>query len=109
MAESTASTKSAKSEKDADGFELASGPATTVTTTDVTPAEADKTSAPNANDAKANQPPVRTNRPDVPIAQVLTSGAGAHTPPDDPHIGSDGRFYADADEAKATHESGINT
>jgi hypothetical protein len=47
-------------------------------TTKATPAEADKTSVPNALDAKANQPPVRTNRPDVPIAQVLVEGAGAH-------------------------------
>ena len=43
-----------------------------------TPAEADKVSEPNASDAKANEPPVRTNRPDVPIAQVLAAGAGEH-------------------------------
>lgn len=46
--------------------------------TEATPAEADKTSAPGNGDAKANQPPVRTNRPDVPVADVLASGAGAH-------------------------------
>ena len=46
--------------------------------TTATPAEADKVSEPNASDAKANQPPVRTNRPDVPIAQVLSAGAGEH-------------------------------
>ena len=63
--------------------------------TTATPANADKTSAPVDNDAKANQPPVRTNRPNVPIAQVLAAGAGAHEPPDDPHIGADGRWYAE--------------
>lgn len=51
-----------------------------VAVTHETPAEADKTSVPNALDAEANQPPVRTNRPDVPIAQSLGSGAGAHEP-----------------------------
>lgn len=50
------------------------------TVTEATPAEADKVSEPNANDAKSNQPPVRTNRPDVPIAQTLVAGAGAHQP-----------------------------
>ena len=49
-----------------------------VTVTEETPAKADTTSAPVPNDAEANQPPVRTNRPDVPIAQVLAAGAGAH-------------------------------
>jgi hypothetical protein len=51
-------------------------------TTEVTPAEQDKTSAPNALDAKNEDPPVRTSKPDTPIAQTLTAGAGAHTPPD---------------------------
>jgi hypothetical protein len=46
--------------------------------TTVTPAKADESSAPGPFDAKQNDPPVRTNRPDVPIAQVLASGAGAH-------------------------------
>ncbi len=50
------------------------------TVTEATPAEADKTSVPNALDAKSNQPPVRTNRPDVPVAQTLVEGAGAHNP-----------------------------
>lgn len=70
--------------------------------TTATPAEADKTSVPNALDGKANDPPVRTNRPDVPIAQVLAAGAGAHLPPDDPHIGRDGRYYANLEDAEAS-------
>lgn len=48
------------------------------TVTEVTPAKADETSAPVPNDAKLNDPPVRTNRPDVPIAGSLAAGAGAH-------------------------------
>jgi hypothetical protein len=52
--------------------------ASSVTVTTETPAKADETSNPIPNDAEANQPPVRTNRPDVPIAQVLAAGAGAH-------------------------------
>jgi hypothetical protein len=39
---------------------------------------ADQTSNPVPNDAEANDPPVRTNRPDVPIAASLAAGAGAH-------------------------------
>ncbi len=74
----------------------------------VAPANADKTSAPNDNDAKANQPPVRTNRPDVAIAQVLAVGAGAHEPPDDPHVGADGRWYDDVAAARAA-SSGFMT
>ncbi len=77
-----------------------------VSVTMETPANADKTSNPVNNDAKPNQPPVRTYRPDVPIAQVLGAGAGAPEYVDDPNLGSDGRFYADADEAKATWEAG---
>jgi hypothetical protein len=83
-------------------FDEVSAAAGAVTVTEETPAEADKTSVPNAMDADMNDPPVRTHRPDVPIAQVLGAGAGAHLPPDDPHIGQDGRWYADAKDAKAT-------
>jgi hypothetical protein len=86
-----------------DKMEEVSAVAPAVTVTTETPAQADTTSNPIPNDAKANEPPVRTNRPDVPIAQVLGAGAGAHEPEDDPHVGADGRFYADADEAKATY------
>ncbi len=89
-------------------FDEVVGPAAAVTVTHETPAEADKTSAPVDNDAKANDPPVRTNRPDVPIAQVLASGAGAHEPPDDPHVGADGRYYADTDDAEATREGRLD-
>lgn len=61
--------------KDAEAPEVSVGTVTTAT-----PAEADKTSANNALDAKPNDPPVRTNRPDVPIAGSLIEGAGKHEP-----------------------------
>lgn len=87
-------------------FEEVTAAAGAVTVTEETPANADKTSNPVDNDAKSNQPPVRTNRPDVPIAQTLAAGAGAHEPETDPNIGADGRFYADKADAKATYEEG---
>jgi hypothetical protein len=61
-------------------------------TTEETPAEADKTSAPVPNDAKPEQPPVRTVRPDTPIAQSLAAGAGAHEPADQDMFQPDGRL-----------------
>jgi hypothetical protein len=60
-------------------------------TTDKTPAEADKSSLPNAMDAKPEDPPVRASKPDTPIAQTLTAGAGAHTPPDPDEYDKEGR------------------
>jgi hypothetical protein len=65
-------------------------PAVQSTTTE-TPAEADKSSLPNALDAKPEDPPVRASKPDTPIAQTLAAGAGAHTPPDPDVYGPDGR------------------
>lgn len=70
-----------------------------------TPANADTTSNAVPNDAEANQPPVRTNRPDVAIAQVLAAGAGAHegrvldrevdgVAVDKDGIDADGRYHA---------------
>jgi hypothetical protein len=60
-------------------------------TTETTPAEADKTSLPNAMDAKLEDPPVRASKPDTAIAQTLAAGAGKHTPPDPKEFGPDGR------------------
>jgi hypothetical protein len=60
-------------------------------TTDKTPAEADKSSLPNAMDAKPEDPPVRASKPDTPIAQTLTAGAGEHTPPDPDVYDKEGR------------------
>jgi hypothetical protein len=60
-------------------------------TTEVMPAEADKSSLPNAMDAKPNDPPVRASRPDIPIAQTLAAGAGEHTPPDPDEFDPQGR------------------
>jgi len=60
------------------------------TITNTTPSEDDKVHA-IIGDAKQDQPPVRTGRPDVPIAQTLASGTGAHTPPDPDVYDADGR------------------
>ena len=60
-------------------------------TTEATPAEADKSSLPNAMDAKSDQPPVRAAMPDTPIAQTLAAGAGEHTPPDPKVFAPSGR------------------
>lgn len=56
--------------------------------------EADRTAGPYIDDAESNDPPVRTDRPDVPILQTLKTGAGAHRPPDPDRIGPDGRAIA---------------
>lgn len=67
------------------------GPPTVQSTTEATPAEADKESIPNAMDAKPEQPPVRAAKPDTPIAQTLASGAGEHQPPDPKEFAPSGR------------------
>lgn len=60
-------------------------------TTEETPSEADKTPAPNVINTENEQPPVRTSKPDTPIAQTLTAGAGEHTPPDPEVYDKEGR------------------
>lgn len=69
-------------------------PSVVQSTTEVTPAEADKSSLPNASDAKAEDPPVRASLPDTPIAQSLAAGAGAHTPADPAVFDKEGRPLA---------------
>lgn len=66
-------------------------PAVVQSTTEATPAEADKSSLPNALDAKPEDPPVRASKPDTPIAQTLAAGAGEHTPPDPDEFDKEGR------------------
>ena len=66
-------------------------PANVQSTTTATPAEADKSSLPNAMDAKPEDPPVRAAKPDTPIAQTLAAGAGEHTPPDPKEFAPSGR------------------
>ena len=79
--------------------------------TEETPAEADKSSTAGPNDAKPNDPPVRTNRPDVPIAASLAAGAGAHEGRELDHevdgvavdadgLDADGRFHGEPSKAK---------
>jgi hypothetical protein len=68
---------------------------TVQSTTAVTPSKADESSAPGpyqgADAPKVNDPPVRSGLPDVPVAQTLTEGAGAHTPPDPDEFDPQGR------------------
>ena len=79
--------------KKAPGIDPGNVQATAVvqSTTEKTPAEADKSSLPNAMDAKPEDPPVRAAKPDTPIAQTLAAGAGEHTPPDPEMFDKDGR------------------
>lgn len=61
--------------------------------------QADKTSYPVPNDAEIDDPPLRTNRPDVPIIGSLATGAGAHEPPDPDLVHPDGRPVYDEEKA----------
>jgi hypothetical protein len=92
-----AEAKADKSSKISEGEAV--GPPVVQSTTEATPAEADKTSMPNAMDAKPEQPPVRAARPDTPIAQTLVAGAGAHTPPDPEEFDPDGRPKSEDSES----------
>jgi hypothetical protein len=67
------------------------GPPLVQSTTTATPSPADETSMPNHLNTETEQPPVRTAKPDTAVAQTLTAGAGAHTPPDPDEFGPDGR------------------
>lgn len=60
-------------------------------TTDKTPTEASKTSMPNVIETEPEVPPIHTAKPDTPIAQTLTAGAGEHTPPDPDEYDKEGR------------------
>jgi hypothetical protein len=61
------------------------------------PKKADQTSSPVPNDAELEDPPVRTTRPDVPIAVSLATGAGQHEPPDPKKYHPDGRPRREGD------------
>lgn len=54
--------------------------------------QADAEPGPFNGDAEGNDPPVRTNRPDVPIIERLAVGAGQHTPNDSDVHDAQGRF-----------------
>lgn len=73
------------------------GPPLVQSTTEATPSPADETSMPNHLNTETEQPPVRTGKPDTPVAQTLTAGAGEHTPPDPKVFGPDGRPRSDAE------------
>lgn len=95
MAERKASSKIKEGE--------AVGPPLVQSTTTATPSPADETSMPNHLNTENEQPPVRSSRPDVPLAQTLVAGAGEHTPPDPDVWGPDGRLRENpADDAKSS-------
>jgi hypothetical protein len=77
-------------------------------TTEATPSPADETSMPNHQNTETEQPPVRTARPDTPIAQTLAAGAGEHTPADGAVWGQDSRLIQTEDvsttDAQARNE-----
>jgi hypothetical protein len=83
----------AKAEKAGVNFDDA--PAGVESITEKVPSEADATSAPNVVNTDHERQPVATAQPDVPIAQVLAAGAGAHTPPDPDVFDKDGRPWGD--------------
>jgi hypothetical protein len=53
-------------------------------------------------DAGHEDSPVRTARPDVPIAAVMAGGVGSHKPADPAVFGPDGRLLADVKVADNT-------
>lgn len=75
-------------------------PITAVDPTDDTPdqpsvgslKQADREPGPFNADAEADDAPVRTDRPDVPIIERLAVGAGQHTPNDSDVHDAAGRF-----------------
>lgn len=95
-----------QSNRGIDEHDLASSSAV-ASTTEATPSVADESSAPGpysgADKPQVNEPPVRTNRPDTPIAQSLVAGAGQHDPPSEDEVGPDGRPVYDE---KAASEAG---
>ena len=70
--------------------------------------EADKVSGPDISDAENHDPPLRSLSPQTPMVATLTTGAGQHEPPTDPHIGADGRWYADAEAARTASVGYMN-
>jgi hypothetical protein len=56
-------------------------------------------------DAEPHDPPVRTNRPDVPVIQRLAVGAGEHKPLNDPDFGPDGRLLPEVLDKIAEEQS----
>lgn len=64
----------------------------TQSVTDPSPiAKADETAAPVPNDAKADQPPLRSPKAPEDLATSLGEGAGAHQPPDPKKYDAQGR------------------
>ena len=62
--------------------------------TDEAPSQDDKVGA-VIGDAGPEDSPVRTQRPDQPIAAVMAGGVGEHKPPDPEQFDRDGRYIGD--------------
>lgn len=65
-------------------------PADAYPVTEQAPAQDDKQAA-VVGDASHEDSPVRTSRPDVPIAASMAGGVGQHRPPDPDKFDRDGR------------------
>lgn len=82
MAQSKASTKATKdSDLETEVYPV----------THEAPAQDDKVGA-VIGDASPEDSPVRTQRPDQPIAAVMAAGVGEHKPPDPDKFDRDGRY-----------------
>jgi hypothetical protein len=94
MAQSKASTKAEKFDTDE-----------VYPVTTEAPAQDDKVGA-VIGDASPEDSPVRTQRPDQPIAAVMAGGVGEHKPPDPDQFDRDGRFTGDIDIADNREDAG---
>jgi len=89
------------SKKDVEEFDPRIGGAVT----DEAPSMDDKHGA-VFGDASSEDSPVRTSRPDVPIAAVMAGGVGSHKPADPDVYGPDGRYLGNIEIADNTPASG---
>lgn len=87
----------ALSKKDLEQYDIRVGGAVT----DEAPAKDDQIGA-VTGDASSEDSPVRTARPDVPIAAVMAGGVGEHRPTDSKVHDRDGRYVGDVTVADNT-------
>lgn len=76
--------------------------------TDQAPAQDDQTAA-VVGDASHEDSPVRTARPDVPIAAAMAGGVGQHRPPNPDEFDRDGRPIGDIKVADNTDAEARDT
>ena len=73
--------------------------------TDQAPARDDQIGA-VVGDAGPEDSPVRTQKPDQPIAAVMAGGVGEHKPPDSDEFDRDGRYTGKVTVADNTEDGG---